>query len=401
MITYLYHAIDDSGQLTSGNLAAPDYRNAARQLEERGLTLVKLDEASLKTTPQKIINSKKTSQKELILVFYEIVTMLRAGVGLHEAIESQCKSGHSPGVLFAFDRMLGHLRGGTSFTQTLKDANLPLPEYIYYLAEAGELTGKLADALDQGVQQMEYDLQLSSDTRNALIYPAILVLSGVMAVGIMFLFVVPKFASLLDGDAELPLLASIVLNSGIWVNENKIFMGSLLSGLVLGISALWKNNSFRILLLNYASRTPVLGTWINESDIAVWAKMLGVLLSSKVPLITALTLSSRASRVPWRKLKMSQVIKKVKGGVSLSLALEQEQVITATAINLVRVGEKAGELANTLGSVSKLYDQASRNRMKSLLALIEPIAILIIGSAIGTIILGIVLAITSANDIAV
>lgn len=153
--------------------------------------------------------------------------------------------------------------------------------------------------------------------------------------------------------------------------------------------------------LNYASKTPVLGTWINESDIAVWAKMLGVLLSSKVPLITALTLASRSSRIPWRKLKMSQVIKKVKGGTSLSLALEHEEVITPTAINLVRVGERAGELAATLASVSRLYDQASKNRMKSLLALIEPIAILIIGSAIGTIILGIVLAITSANDIAV
>lgn len=401
MITFIYQAIDDTGQVTSGNLMATDYRNAARQLEDRGLTLIKLDEASHKTTPNKHSSTKGASRKELILVFYEIVTMLRAGVGLHETIESQCKSGHSPGILFAFERMLGQLRGGTSFTQTLKDAKLPIPEYIYYLAEAGELTGKLADALEQGVQQMEYDLQLSSDTRNALIYPAILVLSGIMAVGIMFIFVVPKFASLLDSDAELPLLASLVLNSGVWVHENKTFVGALLCTLTIGATLLFRNNSFRIMALNYASKTPVLGTWINESDIAVWAKMLGVLLSSKVPLITALTLASRSSRIPWRKLKMSQVIKKVKGGTSLSLALEHEEVITPTAINLVRVGERAGELAATLASVSRLYDQASKNRMKSLLALIEPIAILIIGSAIGTIILGIVLAITSANDIAV
>ncbi|MGV8836531.1 type II secretion system F family protein [Cellvibrio sp.] len=401
MINFSYQAIDDTGQLTSGTLTAPDYRSAARQLEERGLTLIKLDETSQKTAPHKHTSAKGVSRKELILVLYEIVTMLRAGVGLHEAIESQCKSGHSAGMLFAFESMLGQLRGGTSFTQTLKSVKLPIPEYIYYLAEAGELTGKLADALEQGVQQMEYDLQLSSDTRNALIYPAILVLSGIMAVGIMFLFVVPKFSSLLDGDSELPLLASLVLNSGTWVNDNKIFMGVLLGIAIAGSITLWKHSGFRIMTLNYASKTPVLGSWINESDIAVWAKMLGVLLSNKVPLMTALSLASRASRIPWRKLKMSQVIKKVKGGVSLSLALEQEQVITPTAINLVRVGEKAGELPATLASVSRLYDQASRNRMKSLLSLIEPLAILIIGSAIGTIILGIVLAITSANDIAV
>jgi general secretion pathway protein F len=199
----------------------------------------------------------------------------------------------------------------------------------------------------------------------------------------------------------LPLLASLVLNTGVWVNENKLSVTVILGILIFSFATLWRNNSFRVFALNYISRLPVIGTWINESDIAVWAKMLSVLLSSRVPLMTALTLSSRASRIPWRKLKMSQVIKKVKGGVSLSLALEQEQVITPTAINLIRVGERAGELAATLASVSKLYDQASKNRMKSVLALIEPIAILVIGSAIGTIILGIVLAITSANDIAV
>jgi general secretion pathway protein F len=402
MINFAYQAIDDTGQLTSGIVLAADYRTAARQLEGRGLTLVKLDvnDTSLNTI-QKRINTKSISQKELILVFYELVTMLRAGVSLHETIESQCRSGHSEAVLQSFEKMLSLLRGGTSFTQTLKDIKLPVPDYIHYLVEAGELTGKLADALEQGVQQMEYDLQLSSDTRNALIYPAILVLSGILAVGIMFLFVVPKFASLLDGKGELPLLASIVLRSGIWVNDNIFFVGILSAGLIFGGLSLWKNDGFRIIILNYASKTPVLGSWINESDIAVWAKMLGVLLSNKVPLITALLLSSRASRIPWRKLKMSQVIKKVKGGVSLSIALEQEDVITPTAINLVRVGEKAGELPATLASVSRLYDQASKNRMKSLLSLIEPLAILIIGSAIGTIILGIVLAITSANDIAV
>jgi general secretion pathway protein F len=402
MINFSYQAIDEHGQQITGNLSASDFRNAARQLEERGLKLLKLDEAiSTHHLPLKKFNPKDISRKEIILVFYELVTMTRAGVSLHEAVESQRQPGHSPALIMAFNAILAQLHGGASFTKALKEVQLPLPDYLYFLVEAGELTGKLADALEQGVQQMEYDLQLSSDTRNALIYPGILVASGLLAVGIMFIFVVPKFASLLDAKGELPLLATIVLSSGLWVNTHKLFLGVflLLSG--FGATALWRNDNFRIAIINYASRTPVLGSWINESDIAVWAKMLGVLLSNKVPLMTALSLASRSSRIPWRRLKMSQVIKKVKGGVALSLALAEENVITPTAINLVRVGEKSGELAATLASVSRLYDQASKNRMKSLLSLIEPLAILIIGSAIGTIILGIVLAITSANDIAV
>src|SRR5690606_33462254 len=149
------------------------------------------------------------------------------------------------------------------------------------LSEAGELTGNLADALEQGVQQMEYDQQIQSETRNALIYPAILVFSGLAAVGIMFIFVVPKFASLLNSDSELPLLASLVLNTGVWVNMNKLSVTLILGILIFSFATLWRNNSFRVFALNYISRLPVIGTWINESDIAVWAKMLSVLLSSR------------------------------------------------------------------------------------------------------------------------
>ena len=97
----------------------------------------------------------------------------------------------------------------------------------------------------------------------------------------------------------------------------------------------------------------------------------------------------------------NRVARAVRGGASLADALEDHDALTATGYNLVRVGERSGKLASMLDSLAKLYEEAGRNRMKRVLILLEPIAILVIGSVIGTIILGVILAITSANDLAV
>ena len=110
----------------------------------------------------------------------------------------------------------------------------------------------------------------------------------------------------------------------------------------------------------------------------------------------------RAGRRPGsRRARMGEVTRAVRGGSSLADALEDHDALTATGYNLVRVGERSGKLASMLDSLARLYEEAGRNRMKRVLILLEPIAILVIGSMIGTIILGVILAITSANDLAV
>lgn len=401
MSRFYFEGIDATGEKITGELDAEGFRSAARELESRKLKVTilkaakKASEASVKT------KKKDVSKNDTILIFYEISTMLRAGVSLKEAVEAQCESSHSDAVLAIFNDLLKQLKSGIAFSQAVKNTPLKLPEYMQHLIESGEITGKLAASIEQGVEQMEYDLKVQSETRSALIYPAILVFSGIIAVGIMFLFVVPQFSSLLSNADDMPTLAWMVISSGTWVDENKtgVFIGSAL--MLAAIVFISTQERFKIPLLNFFSRMPVIGDWLNESDLAVWSKMLGILLGSKVPMLEALTLAAKSSRIPWRKAKLVQVKASVKSGMSLSDALRREDVVSSTTVNLVKVGEKSGDLSSTLASVAKLYDQASKKRMQTLLSLIEPIAILVIGVVIGVIIMGVILAITSANDIAI
>ena len=117
--------------------------------------------------------------------------------------------------------------------------------------------------------------------------------------------------------------------------------------------------------------------------------------------LVSLELAQAGLQLPQRRARMGEVTRAVRGGASLADALEDHDALTATGYNLVRVGERSGKIAAMLDSLARLYEEAGRNRMKRVLILLEPIAILIIGSVIGTIILGVILAITSANDLAV
>ncbi|WP_334021631.1 type II secretion system F family protein [Alteromonas sp. S015] len=401
MSRFYFEGIDTTGEKITGEFDAEGFRSAARELESRKLKVTTLKAAKKASEVSAKTKKKDVSKNDTILIFYEISTMLRAGVSLKEAVEAQCESSHSEAVLAIFNDLLKQLKSGIAFSQAVKNTPLKLPEYMQHLIESGEITGKLAASIEQGVEQMEYDLKVQSETRSALIYPAILVLSGIIAVGIMFLFVVPQFSSLLSNADDMPMLAWMVISSGTWVDENKtgVFIGSAL--LLAAIVFISTQERFKIPLLNFFSRMPVIGDWLNESDLAVWSKMLGILLGSKVPMLEALTLAAKSSRIPWRKAKLVQVKASVKSGMSLSDALRRENVVSSTTVNLVKVGEKSGDLSSTLASVAKLYDQASKKRMQTLLSLIEPIAILVIGVVIGVIIMGVILAITSANDIAI
>jgi general secretion pathway protein F len=136
-----------------------------------------------------------------------------------------------------------------------------------------------------------------------------------------------------------------------------------------------------------------------EAETARWSATMSTLLGNRVSLLRALELAEQSIQLPSLRARLAQVTKAVRTGTSLSQALQDHEALTPTGHNLIRAGERSGEVANMLRSLAKLLEDSGRLRMKRFLLLIEPLAILIIGAVIGIIITGVILAITSANNI--
>ena len=392
---YEYRAISESGDTESGVIDIETERAAARLLGQQGLTVLEISPFQRQAEGK----PERAKAADILQVLDELVTLLGSGVALVDAVDSLAEAQTNAHIGFALELMSSNLQQGKSFSEVLKDSRLQLPDYFYQLAAAGELTGKLALSLSDGVEQMRSDQELLSDTRNALIYPSVLVVSGILAVGLVFVVVVPKFSNLLKDDVDLPFLASAVLHTGMFFNQHALAILVVAALSVLLVGGISRRPAVRARVLDKMSSWPVIGSWLIESETGRWTAVLSALLGNGVPLMESLQLANRGVRIPSRQRKLNNAMQAVKEGETLSAALKAQNALLPTAYNILRVGEKAGELPAMLKSLANLYEKSGRNRMKRMLILIEPLAILIIGSAIGTIILGIILAITSASDI--
>jgi len=393
---FQYEAVNRSGGVVSGELEATGTVDALRSLRRRQLMATQLQEQSKDLRPSV---GKKARKQDLLVSLHEMVTLLESGVSIGETIESQSLANYPDDLSRSYNLMSVEIRRGASFPQALRISGLKLPDYIYYLADAGELTGNLAQSLREGVEQFEYEQKLAQEFRTALIYPAVLVASGFGAVLLIFTFVVPKFLPMLERADDLPWLSEVVFGAGVLFNEYYYLFGLALVVLVVGIISIAANEKFRQKGIDILGQAPIVGNWIAETDTARWSSVMAALLVSRAELLNALELAANAVKSTRRRARLEVVMRDIKAGESLADSLEKANVLTTTGYNLIRAGEKTGKLPLMMKSVARLYDDGARNRMKKVMALIEPLAILLIGSLIGSIILGVILAITSVNDV--
>lgn len=394
-----YRALNPEGASITGTLDTENQRSAIRDLSRQRLTPISVTPRS--NTRKRGNPTRSAKSSELLLVMHQLTMLLRSGVSLDEAVASLAESQENPFLARELEQLSITLRRGGVLSEALRESSLKLPEYIYFLAESGELTGNLPGALTDGVAQMEYERQIGGELRNALIYPSILIVSGITAVMLIFTLVVPKFSKLLEkSGGEVPFLARAVLTTGQFMNDNMGILLGVVLALGTGATLTLTKPAARQRLWDALLHVPLIGPWLLEADIGRWASMLATLIASRVELTRALELAQKGVASTRLTANFSQVTKAVRGGSSLAEALKESGAITATGYGLVRVGERSGELAAMLRSLATLYIDSGRDRMKSFLALLEPIAILSIGGVIGLIMTGIILAITSVNDIA-
>ena len=398
MQEYEYEVVDRSGRLVKGQAEAGSVTELVRSLSAGGHTVVEVNER--RPTAAGSALRRRLRRQDVVVAFHELATLLESGVTLADAVLAEARGSHHPALAAGFRAIAQALMRGQSFREALRAGGLALPEYVYHLVEAGELSGRLAQSLRQAVEQMRYDQRVAAEMRSALLYPSILVVSGIAAVLLVFVFVVPQFSNLLEDGNELPLLSEAVLRAGVWFNEHWWWLvGALAAAAALG-ATLAGRPAVRQHVRDILAALPFLGGWLSESDTATWASVMGAMLTSRVELMDALGLASRGVRTSRRRAALEQVTGDVRGGTALSAALEKRGALTPTGYNLLRVGEQSGQLAEMLRALAALYEENSTRRMKQFLTLVEPVAILLIGGFLGVIMIGIILAITSVNDIA-
>jgi len=405
--TYSYRALDADGRACQGLVVAGDEASAIRDLVQQGLMPISVNAPNAPGSPTKSLarpslgGGGRVSGADRVSLVQELATLLGAGISLAEALPSlaEAYAAHALGPSLAgLDR---DVRAGQRFSEALARSQLGLPPYVVALAEAGEAGGELAGALRDAAVQMEHERRIGQELRNALVYPVVLVLSGVLAVLVIFIGVVPRFASLLKSSrADVPALSRAVIEAGLFVKQNLLAFGVGGTALVLITVVALSRPNVRAALFDSLSRAPVVGPWLLRLEIGRWTTVLGQLLANRVPIINALVLSAGALRLRRLRDDLAAAPRELERGRTLSDVLGGLDWFPPTRLNLVRVGERSGELPRMLAVLGAMETDAARTLQKRALALIEPAAILLIGGVIGFIMVAVMMAITSLNTVA-
>jgi general secretion pathway protein F len=396
---FRYTALDSAGFPQKGELEAIDEQSALTQLYGRAYTPIELHTLTETSNPNRIKNTK-IKHAETIALIRELATLLNSGVGISEAIITLREAtGHSS-LVQILDSLATSIHSGSTVATAFLESQLNLPEYVHALIKAGEATGDLAGALGRCAEQLDFDEKMRQETKEALTYPVILILTGIASVVFIFSFVVPRFASILKGrDVDLPLLSEWVLVTGVFFNENWMAtvivcaMSIVLSGTIL------RKRAARITMTRFFSRLPLLSNWIEGSETARWTSILAILVQSKVPILMALELASTAVRLPNNASRLRSVADEVRLGKKLSSVMEERHLLKGSALTMLKVGEKSGQLGSMMEYIAKHASERHQALQRRVVSLIEPISILTIGSTLGVIMVGVVLAMTSLTDV--
>ncbi len=398
MTGWRYVAYGSDGRRLTGRVEAASEQEALQRLQVQQLQVVELQPEGVAATAA----PGRIGDTERVLLLQEFATLLGAGVTLGEAAPSLAQA-HAQGPLgLPLQRLLRAVRGGQSLAEGLQAAAIGLPRHVQSLVSAGEASGHLADALARAAEQLERERQLREQFRSALVYPAFLVVAGLAAVLFLFTTVVPRFAPLIQsGRAEVPALSRWVIETGLLLKAEWPWVLGVLALFGLAAMTLLRQAGLRQQAVDALSRLPVIGPWLWAAEIGRWGLLLGTLLQQRVPLLQALQLAADAAGLSSLRAHLQQAQVEIRRGRALSEVLSEQGWIAATRINLLRVGERSGELPRLLLELGRLHAEQARVAQQRVLQLIEPGAIVVIGLVVGVLMVAVVMAVTSVNTAAV
>lgn len=399
---FTYRVRESGGKARRGTMLARDLGEALSRLQQQGATVLDLEPSAGSGqvgSGRQAARPGRIRAQERIVLLTEIAALLEAGVSLAEVVPS-LEQAYRPTALGPhLTQLRQRLESGRRIGPALAECGLGLPDYSQALIEAGESAGRLAQAFADAARQMEEEYKAGQELKNALVYPAVLVGAGILSVTVIFVAVVPRFASLLkSGRAEVPAISRWVIQAGISLQQNWLLalLAIMAAGGLLALAL--SRPGARQSLLEFCHRLPLVGPWLHEREIGRWAGLLATLLHNRVALLDALALSARAVGLETLRQHLAVAQQELRRGKKLSDVLVEQGWIPELRINLVRVGERSGALADMLDKLGRMNAESAKARQKRLLTLIEPVAILLIGSVIGFIMVAVMLALSSLNS---
>ena len=394
---FKYQALDAEGKLLNGQLNADSEREALRLLQGKNLTPIKIQEA--KEVSERV-RRKRISPANVLDFTNGLCTLVEARVPIDRSLRLLEGITESPAMRELVLGLLREIKEGKSLAEAMENhANVFSKMYIN-IVRAGEEGGILHELLPDLADYLETSARTRQAIISAMIYPIVLLITGVISVVLLLVFVIPQFADMFeDAGTAIPASAAFLLSLSAGIQSYGYLLLVFIALLVFGWKRLDKDPATKLKKDGFLLSLPMLGTLILYKDCAVFARTLGALLGAGIPLIRALKVAREVIANTVLTKHLLQVEEDVRGGAGLGISLEKTHQFPTLLHQLVAVGEESGRTASILLKSAATFDSYVRNQISSLVAALQPALIIILAIAVGGITITMLSAVFSMNAV--
>lgn len=395
-MNYAWRGRNKAGELIEGIVDAPTVDAVAAQLMAGGVIPIAIDMAAEGATPGgqpnwlEALTARPIKMEDTLVFTRQLYTLQKAGVPILRALAGLEASTQHPTVVKLLQDVRASLDQGLDLASAF--ARHPQAFSAFYLAmiQVGELTGKLTEVLRRLALHIEFELDTRARVKSALRYPIMVVVAMGIALVVINLFVLPKFADIFAHfKAELPLMTRILLGFSDWtVRWWPLLLGGLIA-LGIALKQWLATPHGRYLWDRLKLRLPVAGPIVFKATLARFARSFSLASSSGVPLSQGMTVVAQTVDNAYMAARVEQMRDGVERGESISRCATAAGVFTPVVLQMIAVGEETGELDNLLVEIAEMYERETDYAIKGLSAAIEPILLTLIGGLVLVLALGV------------
>lgn len=405
MPLYNYTAARANGEIEKGELEADNEAALVKLLQQDGMLPLEIKRAGGAADFLKRSlgsgDGKRLPQQLVTNFTRDLAILLDAGMTLDRSLHILADLSESEETKVLMTRVRERVQDGAAFSNALEEQRGVFSPLYISMVRAGEAGGVLQNVLVKVAEYLERSDELRESVRSALVYPTILVVIAGLSVAMLLVFVVPQFKQMFeDMGATLPLATRVVIAAGDFFSN---WWWAMLASIFLGIAFIKHQLQQPEVKAQWDRRIlhwPMVGDLVAKVETARFARTLSTLLENGLPLLSALTLVKDVIGNAVISQSIADAADNLKKGKGFADPLIEQKILPPLALQMIKVGEESGNLEKTLSKVADVYDQEVRIKVSQMLTLLEPILIVTLGLIVAGIIVSILMAVLSANELA-
>ena len=402
MPEYLYKATTLTGQTVEGLMDGKDEETIVQGLHQLGYIPIRITSVQEKGATLRLssILPKRVGVKDLLLFTQELSTLISSGLPIDRSLNILSTLTENEKLQETVKDVLKRIEGGNSFAEALGNHPKIFSKLYVNMVKAGESGGFLETILSRLAQYLQSTKEIRDFLISVMIYPLILTIVSGISIIILMTFVIPRFGRIFsDMGQAIPLPTQVLLSISDWV-RGYWWVGLGICVLTyFGFKTYTQQEERKIKWDQFKLRRVAIGDIIKKIEVARFSRTLGTLLQSGVSILPALNLAKEISQNRVISRSIAYVHDRLREGKAISKSLAETEIFPPLAIQMIGVGEETGRLDEMLIRVAETYEENVQSSLKRFVSLLEPIIILFMGTVVGFIVISMLLAIFSINEI--